>query len=324
MRIASGLLVLLCYSGVALSFQPTWNRCTFPRACGASESAAVHAVATTTTSGQGAAAAPGDTFQSAPIKVYIEDTDAYGVIYNANYLKFYDRALQDAQGPEETVVGIRRQKFRASPSLGDEFVIEGVLKAIDEAERQVWDFSMKSLDGATVYHSAEQAVVVSSGWSANWLPPVAAFADTKKTKLVDSFTAYRDEFDPHLKSHLPLHGVLKHFERIRTNSLGGPTKLRELQEDHGLLFVLTGIKDLHLVDHSSPGTVLLNEKLRVEATFAVRRGGMRIDVYQTLFSSHGDRIAQGVISLTTINKDTFRPTSKLPPWLLERLMESGG
>ena len=30
--------------------------------------------------------------------VFIEDTDCFGVVYNANYLKFFDRARQDALG----------------------------------------------------------------------------------------------------------------------------------------------------------------------------------------------------------------------------------
>ena len=35
-----------------------------------------------------------------PLRVYIEDTDAYGVVYWANYLKFFERAVVDAVGPK--------------------------------------------------------------------------------------------------------------------------------------------------------------------------------------------------------------------------------
>ena len=35
--------------------------------------------------------------------VFIEDTDCFGVVYNANYLKFFDRARQSALGPPEVV-----------------------------------------------------------------------------------------------------------------------------------------------------------------------------------------------------------------------------
>jgi len=33
--------------------------------------------------------------------VLIEDTDCFGVVYNANYLKFFDRARQDAPGVQQ-------------------------------------------------------------------------------------------------------------------------------------------------------------------------------------------------------------------------------
>ena len=33
--------------------------------------------------------------------VFIEDTDCFGVVYNANYLKFFDRARQDALGVKQ-------------------------------------------------------------------------------------------------------------------------------------------------------------------------------------------------------------------------------
>ena len=33
--------------------------------------------------------------------VFIEDTDCFGVVYNANYLKFFDRARQAALGVEK-------------------------------------------------------------------------------------------------------------------------------------------------------------------------------------------------------------------------------
>ena len=36
---------------------------------------------------------PHTTFHSPSFHVYIEDTDAYGVMYNANYLRAYERAL---------------------------------------------------------------------------------------------------------------------------------------------------------------------------------------------------------------------------------------
>lgn len=93
-------------------------------------------------------------FISPTFHVYIEDTDAYGVMYNGNYLRSYERALshvprerdeevgvasndgdynaQSAQPAEEKeevgqwiVSFVANQKFRSSPMLGEEYSIRG-------------------------------------------------------------------------------------------------------------------------------------------------------------------------------------------------------
>lgn len=38
-----------------------------------------------------------------PIQVYYEDTDFSGVVYHANYLKFFERAREHAIGPDRLV-----------------------------------------------------------------------------------------------------------------------------------------------------------------------------------------------------------------------------
>ena len=79
-------------------------------------------------------------FVSPPFRVYIEDTDTYGVMYNGNYVRGYERALSHvvhARGnggeltEEDTDAGnwilssIDDQKFRSSPALGVEYVVRG-------------------------------------------------------------------------------------------------------------------------------------------------------------------------------------------------------
>lgn len=263
-----------------------------------------------------------DTFTSQPMKVFIEDTDAYGVVYNGNYIKFYDRALQHAQSssahgfPDDVIVAVGNQKFRSSPSLGDEFFIEGVLKEIDEAERQIWDLSLKSLDGAILYHTAEQ-VMVASPKNARWLSEEDQFTNNLPCST-DSFTAYRDEFDASVPSHLPLKSVLKHFERPRTNLFGGPKELRRAQEEDGIIFVVSRISDLCLLDHRKDS--LVGDALTVKTSCDIRKGGMRTDFLQTIYTRSGERLAQGIVTVFAINKDTRRPTSKLPERILDRVL----
>lgn len=98
-------------------------------------------------------------FTTPEMQVYIEDTDAYGVIYNANYLRIYDRALHvagmlfqnknDIDEDEEnhvvvsggsssvilsssdddswSILEVHEQKFKSSPELGGSFVVVGEL-----------------------------------------------------------------------------------------------------------------------------------------------------------------------------------------------------
>lgn len=73
------------------------------------------------------------TFVSPTYHVYIEDTDTYGVMYNGNYIRCYERALShvprhnDDSSYSWIVSSVTNQKFRSSPSLGEEYVIRGML-----------------------------------------------------------------------------------------------------------------------------------------------------------------------------------------------------
>lgn len=98
-------------------------------------------------------------FVSSPMRVYIEDTDAYGIVYNSNYLRMFDRVLlevliqqqqQENQDNDKTqlpqsavvlgehvacnsdimewsLVAVGQQKFMSSPVLGSEVVVHGEL-----------------------------------------------------------------------------------------------------------------------------------------------------------------------------------------------------
>ena len=77
-------------------------------------------------------------FTSPKFRIYIEDTDAYQVMYNSNYLRSYERALshvprqknnvqQPADNRRMVLTSITNQKFRSSPALGEEYIIRGDL-----------------------------------------------------------------------------------------------------------------------------------------------------------------------------------------------------
>lgn len=127
-------------------------------------------------------------FRTPPMQVYIEDTDAYGIMYNSNYLRSFDRALHmtttqynsnrdqslfednnknldggiriSGQHEGWSIVSVGQQRFGASPRLGEDFIIEGTLQRMnaDDSE-EVWDMEMKSLDGEIVYNWVKDVTI---------------------------------------------------------------------------------------------------------------------------------------------------------------------
>lgn len=64
------------------------------------------------------------------VRIYYEDTDHSGVVYHANYLKYFERAREHLLGPEELVRLLREQgvgfvvykaalTYRAGATFGD-------------------------------------------------------------------------------------------------------------------------------------------------------------------------------------------------------------
>eukprot|EP00557_Chaetoceros_sp_GSL56_P000890 CAMPEP_0176500804 /NCGR_PEP_ID=MMETSP0200_2-20121128/13792_1 /TAXON_ID=947934 /ORGANISM="Chaetoceros sp., Strain GSL56" /LENGTH=396 /DNA_ID=CAMNT_0017899587 /DNA_START=260 /DNA_END=1447 /DNA_ORIENTATION=- len=117
-------------------------------------------------------------FISDPMQVYIEDTDAYGVMYNSNYIRAFERAMfdfaqkltaystassQEKQVPLQLQVAgtnsllfdpthdfyvtkVTAQKFKSSPVLGSSFVIHAKQFIIDnlDARQQSGDQQVES------------------------------------------------------------------------------------------------------------------------------------------------------------------------------------
>jgi tol-pal system-associated acyl-CoA thioesterase len=75
-----------------------------------------------------------------PIKVYYEDTDCLGIVYYANYLKYFERAREELfeehigslaelnRRGEVYVVVEMKCSFRAPARHGDKLVIESTLR----------------------------------------------------------------------------------------------------------------------------------------------------------------------------------------------------
>jgi acyl-CoA thioesterase FadM len=269
-------------------------------------------------------------FCSPVMKVFIEDTDAYGIMYNVNYLRSYDRALYlsvEAQSKIEddswSIVSLGHQKFLASPALGADFIIQGRSKQHESSTLRIWDLQMTSPDGATVFNIATDLKIAipketntDNMFSLRLTEPFEVKEAATKTSL-DEFVIHRDEIDAHWTGHLPLRNVLNLFERSRSNLLGGPDNLQRLKENDGILVVVTSVSDCSLIDENV--SVHAGQQVIVETASVIKRKGMIVECFQTLKSACGSRLAQGKITLVMISDARRRPTSKLPAWLKEKL-----
>jgi len=320
------------------------------------------------------------------MKVYIEDTDAYGILYNANYLKFYDRALHrtsyenDCDNDDNhdnnddvlqhegwSIVGVQSVRYKQSPPLGGSFVVTGErVQNVEDGDSSVkmetWNLAMTSVDGATVYNTAEGLQIArppsshdaaESSTSGSWLPrtkpilrasnvsaastaeqPTTTAASKSSSSFssawTDVFSTYRDEFDPHLTTHMPLTKLLNMWERARSNMLGGPDALRRLQHDDQTLLVVTSNQDLALMapspeddtatsaNHQLP-LIRPGQSVTVETVAILKRRGTVVECHQSAFSSAtGACLGQGVTTILAIDADTKRPVRSLPDWLLKR------
>lgn len=240
-----------------------------------------------------------------------------------------------------SIIAVNNQKFKTSPALGGLFCVHGkrVLDQDDEKKKndvEIWNVEMRENENSdsTLYNSATVTLARPGIYTIpkqNYFEKHAVDDNNgSTTPTKDMFRLYRDEFDSHSPSHLPLRNVLNLFERSRTNFLGGPDALRKLKEEDGLLFVVTNVDDLCLFPttktndnnnddkEQQPITMTPGLMTLVQTDFEVKRKGMILECYQTLKTTD-QPLAQGKITLMTLDAKAFRPTSNLPDWLWDLL-----
>jgi acyl-CoA thioesterase FadM len=133
--------------------------------------------------------------------VYIEDTDAFGMVFYANYLRFYERAAVHLLGLQgcararregDLLVGVdafKGMRYSAPAVLGDELAVCVDLKGQDELGRIAFGASLvRSSDGAVLnscadlrlaFRSASDGTIEASPWpflELNDEPPELALA----------------------------------------------------------------------------------------------------------------------------------------------------
>jgi len=122
-----------------------------------------------------------------PVRVYYEDTDAGGVVYYANYLKFYERARTEAVrsigfSQEEMrtesntvfVVGNINVNYRRPAKLDDELIVQ---LRLDKIARSYIVFHQQIVCADQVLGTAEVKVACVS---ADQMKPVAIPAQLRE------------------------------------------------------------------------------------------------------------------------------------------------
>lgn len=244
----------------------------------------------------------------------IEDTDAYGIMYNANYLKAYARSLESRFGDKEkSIIGFRSMKFSGSPLLGEAFVVRGTQNESDST----WDMTLESYNeagevGTKEYNYVQGLLFADVPLQVNdendhHVP----FEHNSSTQCLheNQYTIYKDEFEH--GNRLPLFTVLNYFERPRSQSLGGAKGLFHLQEI-GIMAVVTRIDNLRAYDAPiAPGDVV-----KIQSYALLRRKSL-VSYTQVAFVN-GKKIAEGTITVMTIDENTKRP-APLPEWALREV-----
>jgi len=294
-------------------------------------------------------------FLSDEMQVYIEDTDAYSVIYNGNYLRMYERALQLSgylTDPHWYINSVTRHRFKSSPNLGDKFRIHG-----ERCSPSTWNLRM--LDCSTPTHKEGMEKTYNTAQVTVHIPTAIKKLPTTNSSVpseslsggsvstIDTFILHRDELvvtgltptylgisdnTIALQHILPLRSVLNLFERARSNFLGGPNILRQMKTDNNLLWVVTSIDGLILHDRINELKLLPGQAVAVKTDATTKRRGMIVEFHQTVeiieenrkISPHrGDtRIASGIVTICAIDSVSGKPTSNIPAHILKLFVDS--
>ena len=107
-------------------------------------------------------------------RVYYEDTDAGGIVYHANYLKFCERARSDyffnldtspQRGENHFVIASMQAKFKASARLGDIVKVQTTVNKINKASMNLHqevtclDQVLFAMDGVFVLTNKEGQII---------------------------------------------------------------------------------------------------------------------------------------------------------------------
>jgi acyl-CoA thioester hydrolase len=291
-----------------------------------------------------------------PMRVYIEDTDMQGIVFYANYLKYFERAAMASLGTstvsklqrssEPFIFGLQSAhglRYSVPATLGDECDVHLEPLGVDAKKQHFAARAalVRRADGKELMSAADLRfgfVSVRSLELAPWpLPtessdaiapedPAAVDSDdavpvagsSPRLPVSDGpLTLQVDECSA--SGGLSLHSAARFFERHRTTFLGGPDQLGAFSEA-GVNIVVGRINNLRLMAPAA-GSVGIGSELELRCRVLLRARGTQVIFQQWLLDAeNGSALARADVTCICLDAESgrFKP---LPSTLLARLEE---
>ena len=290
-----------------------------------------------------------------PLNVYIEDTDAYGVVFYANYLKFFERAAMAAVGAEAIGAARRRSpdllfglhsadglRYSVPATLGDACDVSLELLGVSAGKLAAKAALVRRSDGKELFTAADLRfgfVEEASGRAARacdtWPLPADA-ADAVPDDPCGPEAMPRDAVAPEASASpalappgltlnldeasaaggVSLHAALRYFERHRTTYLGGPGALGALR-DAGVNVVVGRVSRLVLLEAAHG--VGVGSPLQVRCKAKLRARGSQVIFDQWLVHGRGDvPLARAEITCLVLHAETGKIVPA-PPEVMQHL-----
>lgn len=214
-----------------------------------------------------------------PLEIFIENTDAFQVVFYAQYFKFFQWGLHDAIGDSARLCGVDDMKFKGAAVLGDACEIVTVQTNDSSFEQSI------VRDGT---------VLVSATTTTEAVVPEVDYA-----YALDHVVRF-DDIDR--GGALSLDAALRGFERTRTTTLGGAKQLAALLDDN-VTVVVARVDELRY----RPVPVQVGTNLAFKAQTRVRAS--RFIVFDQAALLDDAVAATATITCVCVDATTGRPIS---------------
>lgn len=251
-------------------------------------------------------------------RVYIEHTDAYQVVFYANYFRFAADACEEALAErgvgggsvDARMVAVRNCKFARAARLGDDVRVRTRWVRNDEAGRATFEQTVEDTRGEA-YLSAEVTYALSDDARGGMTTTVDdPHGDVEASETMVRLFREEQSRGAEGSSHVD---VLRYFERGRTDAIGGSDALSELKEKHGVVVVVSRL------EAEFPERILPRESLDaasgvptcgVKSTVEFKRRNIQVVFHQALYAPDGAKcVGRADITCTCLDAATMRPIS---------------